>query len=94
VNKLRAKLHRQVAMSGRDGVDPSSHAVPCFDQGHPPPGFGQCPGSGQSGNSRANHNRVQCFCFPPGGRHSAHLPSERLGTRALRRHGMLECLDR
>ena len=59
MNKLRAQLHRQVALNGLNGMDPSPNPVPGLDQGHSPPGLCQRPGGRQTGNSRANHNGVE-----------------------------------
>lgn len=93
MNKLRPELHRQAALNGLNGVNPSSHAIPGLEQSHSPPRLGQRPGSCQTGNSRANHNGVEGIGSMACHAHLLHLPSECLGTRAFDRHRMLERLD-
>ena len=94
VNKLCPKLHRQVALNGLNGVNPPPNAVPGLEQSHSPPRLRQHPGGCQAGNPRANHHRFEGIGSIACHAHSLHLPRECLGARALRRHRMLERLNR
>ena len=94
VNKLCPQLHRQVALDGLNSVNPSPDAVPGLDQSYPPSRLRQHPGGCQPGNPRANHYRFEGIGSIACHAHSLHLPCECLGARALRRHRMLERLNR